>query len=166
MSETGGGTVERFAARARDHGAEVTRVPAAEATDEIAALVEPPAVGTALPFEDVSLPGDVGTDPTPAELDAATTGVTAAQLGVADYGSIALEPTPEGSEPVSLFPDLHVAVVREDTIVPDVASALSWFADQDRTSAILATGPSATADMGELVLGAHGPRDVHVVVIR
>jgi L-lactate dehydrogenase complex protein LldG len=30
---------------------------------------------------------------------------------------------------------------------------------------VLATGPSATADMGELVLGAHGPESVHVVIL-
>jgi len=29
----------------------------------------------------------------------------------------------------------------------------------------LATGPSATADMGALVRGAHGPERVHVLLI-
>jgi L-lactate dehydrogenase complex protein LldG len=102
-------------------------------------------------------------------LDAATTGVTAAGLAIADYGSLLLRATPDGSEPVSLFPDLHVAVLRASDIVPDMETALSRFGEDcrdRRQSAIVATGPSATADMGALVRGAHGPTEVHVVVVR
>jgi L-lactate dehydrogenase complex protein LldG len=36
---------------------------------------------------------------------------------------------------------------------------------EGRDDLILTTGPSATADMGALVKGAHGPREVHVVLI-
>ncbi|MFW5973924.1 MAG: LUD domain-containing protein, partial [Natrialbaceae archaeon] len=34
-----------------------------------------------------------------------------------------------------------------------------------RDTQVLATGPSATADMGTLVQGVHGPHEVHVVVL-
>jgi len=169
MSDARGDALDRFATRASDHGAELTRVPAVEATETIADLIDSPAVGVPLPFDDVDLPDGVRTEPTPADLDDATTGVTAAKVGVADYGTLVLEPTPDGSEPVSLFPDLHVAVLRERDIVPDMEAAFEWFGERcrdDSMSAILATGPSATADMGDLVLGAHGPKDVHVVVVR
>jgi len=166
MSEVTRRTVEQFATRARDHGAEVTRVSTSEATEAIDERVTRPAVGTAPPFEDVQLPPGVETDPTPADLDAATTGVTAAPLAVADYGSLLLESTPDGAEPISLFPDRHVAVLQASDVVPDIAASLSYLADQDEpTSGVLATGPSATADMGDLVLGAHGPSEVEVVVI-
>jgi L-lactate dehydrogenase complex protein LldG len=46
--------------------------------------------------------------------------------------------------------------------------AFSWLAEHvtsEGGSAIVATGPSATADMGALVKGAHGPKVVHVVVL-
>lgn len=43
-----------------------------------------PVVGAPLPFEGLSLPATVETDPTPADLDAARTGVTAAAFAVAD----------------------------------------------------------------------------------
>ncbi|MFT4891431.1 MAG: L-lactate dehydrogenase complex protein LldG, partial [Halobacteriales archaeon] len=99
---------EAFAARADEYDVELHRVQAAEATDTIAGIVEEPAVGAPLPWEGVTLPEGVATDPTPAELDAAVTGVTAAALGVADYGSVLLRATPDGAEPASLFPDLHV----------------------------------------------------------
>ena len=34
-----------------------------------------------------------------------------------------------------------------------------------RDDAVLATGPSATADMGELVYGVHGPRETHAIIL-
>jgi L-lactate dehydrogenase complex protein LldG len=127
-----------------------------------------PAVGTPLPF-DVSLPEWVDTTPTPRALDEATTGITAAGLGIADYGSVLLPSTPEGTEPVSLFPDLHVAVLRTGDVVAGMPEAFDYlgreFREGDHSSAIVATGPSATADMGDLVKGAHGPKDVHVVML-
>lgn len=159
---------EEFATRAGEFGVGVRRVPPAEAADAVAEAVESPAVGVELPWDDVSLPGRVRADPTPADLEAAVTGVTPAALAVADYGSIVLRSTPDGTEPVSLFPDLHVAVVREADIVPDMTAAVEWAGEQFREtagSAVVATGPSATADMGALVQGAHGPTDVEVVVV-
>jgi L-lactate dehydrogenase complex protein LldG len=162
-------TYEQFTDRASDFGASVTRVPPDEVAETITARSEAPVVGAPLPWDDVSLPAAVPTDPTPAALDAATTGVSAAALGIADYGSVVLRATPGGSEPVSLFPDRHVAVVREDAIVPDMPAAFDWFGErfrEARESAIIATGPSATADMGELVRGAHGPKAVEIVVVQ
>lgn len=54
-------------------------------------LLDMPTVGTPLPFENVSLPDAVETDPTVQELEAAETGVTAAGYGIADYGSVIIK---------------------------------------------------------------------------
>ncbi|MGM0591315.1 MAG: LUD domain-containing protein [Halobacteriota archaeon] len=127
-----------------------------------------PAVGTPLSIPGAELPGWVDTVPTPAGLRAARTGITPAGIAIADYGSIVIQATPGGTEPVSLFPDRHVAVLGVDDVVPGMADAFSWFAEEfqsGRDTAIIATGPSATADMGALVRGAHGPKDVHVVLL-
>jgi L-lactate dehydrogenase complex protein LldG len=159
---------EQFASQAAAYGVEVTRCAPSETRETLETVVDQPAIGTTLPWEDVSLPASVTTDPTTAALDEAVIGVTPAALAVADYGSIVVRATPDGTEPVSLFPDRHVAVLRARDIVPDMATAFEWFGDEVRASggsAILATGPSATADMGELVEGAHGPREVHVIVV-
>jgi L-lactate dehydrogenase complex protein LldG len=161
-------TYDRFASTAAEYGVELTRTEASDATAAIDSLVDEPAVGAALPWDGIALPERVTTDPTPGELDAATTGVTAASLAIADYGSLVLEATPEGAEPASLFPDRHVVVLREDDLVPDMETAFEWFGErfrETRGSAIVATGPSATADMGSLVKGAHGPKEVRVVVV-
>lgn len=169
MTETSTDTYDQFVTEAQSYDVEVTRVSEEEVSETLADAVEPPAVGAPLPWEGVSLPEDIPTDPSPATLDGAVTGVTPASLAIADYGSLVLEPSPDGREPVSLFVDLHVAVLREGDIVPDMPAAFEWLGEsfrENRGSAILATGPSATADMGALVKGAHGPKDVHVVVVR
>lgn len=144
-----------------------TRTTPAECESVLADQLAEPAVTTRLPFEGVSLPDEVTLDPTPADLDAARTGITAARLGIADYGSVVIEADAEGTEPVSLFPDVHVVVLRESDVVPGMAEAYDRLGPllRDGGSAVLATGPSATADMGALVRGAHGPRDVHVVLL-
>jgi L-lactate dehydrogenase complex protein LldG len=160
--------LEQFVAAAATHGVDVQRLPRVDVTATIETLVEQPAVGTPIPFEGVSLPAAVTTDPTVAELRAARTGVTAAAGAIASYGTLCLSTDEAGSEPVSLFPDLHVAVVDAEDIHPDMAAAFEWLGDrlrETRDSTVLATGPSATADMGELVRGAHGPNAVEVLVV-
>ncbi|SNZ15191.1 L-lactate dehydrogenase complex protein LldG [Natronoarchaeum philippinense] len=154
-------------------GVSVTNTTAEAFGDRLDDVIVEAAVGVSLDraFDEPDLSLDaaaVEVDPTPASLRAATTGVTGASLGVADYGSLALTLTDRASELVSLFVERHVAVVRAADIVADMDAAVEdlheTFNDEGG-SAILATGPSATADMGALVKGAHGPKDVHVIVV-
>lgn len=145
-----------------------TRAAPEEVASTLESLIQPPAVGVPLPFDGVALPDGVNTRPTPADLDAARTGITPAGIGVADYGTVVLQSTPEGTEPISLFPDHHVVVLRAEDVVPDMPAAFEWLGEEfraGRDTAILATGPSATADMGALVKGVHGPNAVHVVIV-
>jgi len=131
-------------------------------------LLDAPAVGTPLPFEGVSLPETVAVEPTMTELERASTGVTAAGYGIADYGSVVIQGGPDGEEPVSLYAEEHVAVVAASDILPDMDAAFDRLAADirgGRGQAIIATGPSATADMGALVKGAHGPMAVTVVLL-
>jgi len=139
--------------------------------ETLEASLSGPAVGVALEDQNLSLAGtDVTVDPTPAELKRAETGVTPATFAIADYGSVLLPSTPEGAELVSLFVDRHVVVLDAADVVPGMDEAVARFGETVRAadgieSAIVATGPSATADMGALVRGAHGPSEVHVVVV-
>lgn len=161
-------TYSQFATQAGSYGLTLTRVPPEDVAATIDDVVEQPAVGVPLPWDDVRLPDTVESAPTSVDIEAAVTGVTAASLAVASYGSLVLRSDERGSEPVSLFNDLHVAVLREEDIVPDMAAAFEWFGSElrdTRESAIIATGPSATADMGALVQGAHGPKTVEVIVV-
>jgi L-lactate dehydrogenase complex protein LldG len=165
-----------FKRRLDSLGVTVTEGPASECEDLVDEAAGDPAVGVALAEEgddaddgSIALPDRVATDPTTAELRAAHTGVTDASLGVAEYGSVAIEADTAGTEPVSLFVDRHVVVLREGDLVPDMPDAFDWLGPKARDESVdvvFATGPSATADMGGLVHGAHGPKEVHVVLLR
>ncbi|WP_254767058.1 LUD domain-containing protein [Salinilacihabitans rarus] len=159
---------ETFEASLRRLDVAVERTDAAGAEAVLADRVEAPVVGVPLPFDGVSLPEGVETAPTPAQLEAATTAITAVDFAVADYGSVAIRASPAGEEPTSLYADVHVAVVAASDVLPDMGAAFDRLGEAVRdgdADTVLATGPSATADMGALVTGAHGPKAVRAVVI-
>ena len=135
----------------------------------ISRTVEAPAVASPLPFDDVTLPASLATiDPSADEIEEARTGVTAVQLAIASYGTIVIHQNKRSNEPVSLLPPVHVAILRNSDILPDMTAAFRHLSEMmaDRaTSVVMATGPSATADMGALVRGAHGPATVHVIIL-
>lgn len=162
--------VDAFERSLRDRPVTVERIPAEEFDGVIADALDPPAVGVPLPFRDLSLAGHaVELDPTPAQLSAARTGVTPVGPAVAEYGSVVVKSGIEGAEQVSLYPETHVAVLRASDVVGTLSTAIGELSDSigdgELTSAVFATGPSGTADMGSLVYGAHGPESVHVIVL-
>ncbi|QFU84192.1 LUD domain-containing protein [Natronorubrum aibiense] len=160
-------TVGRFERALESLEVGIERVPAADATERIAAAIDDPAVGVPLPFDGVSQPDAVTTAPTAGELERARTGVTPAQFGIAEYGTVAIRSTAAGNEPVSLYPDYHVAIVAASDVVPDLGAGFDRLEKHfaDRESIVFATGRSATADMGDLVHGVHGPGTVSVMVV-
>jgi L-lactate dehydrogenase complex protein LldG len=166
-------TVERFAASLADVAVDLIRTDAAGFGSALADIATEPVVGAELPYADISLADvegmDIVCDPTLAELRASRTGVTPAAFGIADYGSVVLRADdPPLTEPASLFVDNHVAVLAASDVLADMSTAVSELGPvcrEEGGSAIVATGPSATADMGELVRGAHGPKAVDVLLL-
>ena len=159
--------IARYEARAAAVDIETTRASSEDATAAIADACRGETVASALPF-DVDLPADVTVDPSTAQLDAATTGITAGTFAVADYGTVVVTPSERKEGSVSLLPPRHVAVVRATDVVPDMAAGFDRLAEafaDGATDAVLVTGPSATADMGALVQGVHGPAERHVVIV-
>lgn len=113
--------------------------------------------------------GDSRTDPRTAdELDRADAVVTAARIAIAETGTIVLDGEPDqGRRAITLLPDVHVCVVRATQVVqavPEAVRALAAHAERPQT---WISGPSATSDI-ELtrVEGVHGPRTLHVVLVR
>jgi iron-sulfur cluster protein len=95
--------------------------------------------------------------------DAVVTGCTA---GIAETGTVVLNSEPnEGRRIITLLPDHHVVVIREDQIVPDVPDVIHLL-DPLRPQTWI-SGPSATSDI-ELsrVEGVHGPRKLDVIIVR
>mgnify|MGYP000477665912 CR=1 FL=1 len=160
--------VERFVASLEGIDVAWSRTDANGLESTLESVLEEPAVGVPIPIDGASLPDSVETDFVPETVRAAATGVTPATIAVADYGSVLLESDADGSELASLFSDTHVPVIREQDIVGTMADAfedLGPLLRGERGDVIVATGPSATSDMGTLVTGVHGPTDVHVIIV-
>jgi L-lactate dehydrogenase complex protein LldF len=100
------------------------------------------------------------------ELDGALTGCA---LGIAEVGAFVLDRGPgQGRRALSLVPDLHICVVREDQVVGLVPEAVRRLDDSVKAGRPLTfvAGPSATSDIElDRVEGVHGPRVLHVVVV-
>ncbi|ELY60034.1 hypothetical protein C492_10705 [Natronococcus jeotgali DSM 18795] len=135
----------------------------------VESCIDPPAVGVPLPFDEVSLEeSPVTLDPTSEDILEARTGVTPGGPSIAEYGTIVVTSAFDGSGYTSLFPKTHVVVVAASEIVETIDDALKILVeeiDDGLTSAYLTTGPSATADMGAPVYGAHGPESLHVIIL-
>jgi L-lactate dehydrogenase complex protein LldG len=103
------------------------------------------------------------------ELDAVDGVITSCALAIAATGTIVLDAGPgQGPRRLTLVPDLHVCVVREDQIVPGVpqaVAALKEAAEHGRPLTFV-SGPSATSDIElDRVEGVHGPRRLEVVLV-
>ena len=104
------------------------------------------------------------------QLDGTGAVVTGSRVGIAETGTIVLDhAADQGRRALSLVPDLHVCVIRADQVVSDVPEAVQRLqASIDaRQPLTWISGPSATSDI-ELnrVEGVHGPRTLHVLLVR
>jgi L-lactate dehydrogenase complex protein LldG len=105
--------------------------------------------------------------PTQGDDKTAVTGVTA---GVAETGTILITPSATQHTAHVLLPDNHIAVVRIEQIVATMEEAITFARAQHNGQPPRAmnfvSGPSRTADIAQtLVIGAHGPIRVHVIVV-
>lgn len=101
----------------------------------------------------------------------ADAGITGVDFALADTGTLVLLSSHEKSRAASLLPPVHVALLPENRILPDLPALMNQLpqdpaAALDRESAVtLITGTSKTADIElTLVRGVHGPGEVHVIV--
>lgn len=98
------------------------------------------------------------------ELDSCAGVITGCAVAVAETGTIVLDHGPgQGRRALTLVPDFHLVIVREDQIAADLADALARL-DPVRPLTMIA-GPSATSDIELIrVEGVHGPRHLHVLL--
>ena len=97
-------------------------------------------------------------------------GLTGALAGVAESGTLLLGGEPRGPwQWASLLPPLHIAVIRAEKIRPTLDEALRALQELSQEGVeefVWITGPSRTADIAiTLLLGMHGPKELHVVVV-
>ena len=97
-------------------------------------------------------------------IDAAT--VSTALYALADPGSIVIATGPDEPRAKSLLPDVHVTLVAEDRVLPDLEALLERVGGSLPSSLAIVSGPSRSADIEQvLALGVHGPREEHVVIV-
>ena len=97
-------------------------------------------------------------------------GVTGAFAAIAETGTLVLASGPDTPATASLLPETHVAVVSVGRVVAHMEQAWDLAREELRElprAINFVSGPSRTADIDQtIVLGAHGPYRVHVVLVR
>jgi L-lactate dehydrogenase complex protein LldG len=97
-------------------------------------------------------------------------GITGAFAGLAETGTLMLVSGDDTPATVSLLPETHIAVLARSRLVPYMEDAWDLarrsFGHLPRAVNFI-SGPSRTADIEQkMVLGAHGPYRVHVILVR
>jgi len=97
-------------------------------------------------------------------------GITAVDFLVARTGSIVLSTATAGGRRLSVLPPFHIAIATAAQLVVSLDDALKTYHERGEPSrssyATIITGPSRTSDIEKiLVLGAHGPKRLAVIVV-
>jgi L-lactate dehydrogenase complex protein LldG len=172
--------VERFAERAAEYESTVHRIREADLPRAIAEacerrgvrrLVIPPGLPQEWIPEDIETLRDAARPRlTNEELDESDGVLTGCSLGISQTGTIVLDAGEgQGRRALTLLPDYHLCVVREDQIVglvPEAFEKLEETVKNEGQAITFISGPSATSDI-ELnrVEGVHGPRTLEVLIV-
>ena len=119
----------------------------------------------ALPWTATTLTLDNG----PVQADDAV-GLSRAFAGVAETGTLALVSGPDNPTTLNFLPETHIVVIEAGKIVGnyeafwEMLRAAYGEGTMPRTVNFI-TGPSRSADIEQtLLLGAHGPRALHIII--
>ncbi len=110
----------------------------------------------------------VTVDDRPARADD-TTGLTGCFCAIAETGSLLLLGAPATPKSTALLPETHIAVVSRSRLVATLEESFALLrrevGELPRATWVV-SGPSRTADIEQtLVIGAHGPYSVHVIMV-
>ena len=114
-----------------------------------------------------ALPG-VLSSPTDEQLSNADVGICGAFAGVASAGSVCVAMGPPLVALTSLLMPLHIVMLSTHRIVArprDLFDPECLNGEGLRRNLVFITGPSATADMGPLVRGVHGPHRLRILLL-
>jgi L-lactate dehydrogenase complex protein LldG len=102
---------------------------------------------------------------------AAAAGLTGANFGIAETGTVVLESTDESVRIATTLPEKHFVLLDPCKILASADEAVPLLNDFHRQlpQAYLAyiTGPSRTADIERvLTIGVHGPAELHILLLK
>ncbi len=98
-------------------------------------------------------------------------GVSQATAGIAETGTIALVSGKDNPTTINFLPDHHIVVVEAGDVEPTLEGVLARVRERYGKGLMPRTlnfvsGPSRSGDVEQkLVLGAHGPRALHLIVV-
>lgn len=95
-------------------------------------------------------------------------GITGADYGIAQSGTLVMKSTPKRGRAVSLVPPRHVSFVAGSLIRDALDQVLEELSRSGESPAAidLISGPSRTSDIEmDLSIGVHGPIEVYVIVM-
>ncbi len=100
-------------------------------------------------------------------------GVTSAFAGVAETGTLMAASGPEHPTTLNFLPDSHIVVLPHDRVVGTYEDGWRKLRGDSRDGRFMPrvvnfiTGPSRTGDIEQKIqLGAHGPRRLHIILVR
>ncbi|MEO8669183.1 MAG: lactate utilization protein [Bauldia sp.] len=99
------------------------------------------------------------------------TGVSHAQAGVAESGTLVLTSGPDNPTTINFLPENHIVAIAASDVLGDYESAWDMLRERYGKAVLprtvnMITGPSRSADIEQtLLLGAHGPRRLHIVIV-
>jgi L-lactate dehydrogenase complex protein LldG len=97
--------------------------------------------------------------------------VSHAFAGVAETGTLVLTSGADNPTTLNFLPDAHIVVVNASDVAADFETVMARLRERFGAEAMpravnLITGPSRSADIEQtLILGAHGPRNLHVILV-
>jgi L-lactate dehydrogenase complex protein LldG len=96
-------------------------------------------------------------------------GNTGCYCAIAETGTLVFVTGAESPTATFLLPETHIAIVRADQVVPAMEDAFERIRAERGAlprAVNLVSGPSRTGDIEQtIVLGAHGPRRLHIVLV-
>jgi L-lactate dehydrogenase complex protein LldG len=94
-------------------------------------------------------------------------GLSTATWAIAETGSLVLEHGPGRGRSVTLLPPTYVAILPVDRVLRTVPEAIQKYTGNALPANVcFHTGPSRSGDIEmSLVVGMHGPGDVHVLLV-
>jgi len=97
----------------------------------------------------------------------ALVGITAADWGVAQTGTLICDSSDAAQRLASTLPLIHIALLPANRIVADMATALSHVDPRKARFIAAITGPSRTADIERvLTIGVHGPKRLIILIVQ
>lgn len=96
-------------------------------------------------------------------------GVTGCYCAIGETGTLLLLGAPATPKATALLPETHICVVKKSRMVPAMEDAFALMRSEigePPRAVFFVSGPSRTADIEQtIVIGAHGPYRVHVILI-